>query len=637
MILLHQEILEHAFLQVNRTMIPRLLLSRGRKPSSIFTSSLTISPRWSRRSSLIAPKTLSPTFLNPLPYPSQHTRGNSTERVAITDSPTVISRLRNILVGTAISLALVWGYAYITDTRASFHLLTPSLLRWVYEDAEDAHEAGNRWLKVLYGFGLHPRERGTDDGARDLAIEARPLLVFGHTLSSPIGTSAGIDKAASIPDPLFALGPSIIEVGGATPYPQDGNRRPRVFRLPSQRALINRYGLNSEGADHMAMVLRKRVRAYAYAMGYGIDEEAERGVLDGGAGVPPGSLTDGKLLAVQVAKNKFTPDDDIEAVTRDYVYCVEALARYADIIVVNVSSPNTPGLRGLQSIEPLTKILSGVVEAAEKTDRKTKPAVMVKVSPDEDSEEQVSDICDAVWQSGVGGVIVGNTTKRRPNPLPEGYTLPRQEAIALLEQGGYSGPQLFDRTVALTRRYRRLLDDGLDPDERPGSLSKPQKPAESTTPEKQPSDVPAQLDATTKRDAANLKRSTPEAESHSESQPLIRLPERNNPFSSAESPASPAESPALSSSSHIDQLPRPPSPPAPAPPRPSPSAKSNKKIIFATGGIATGAQALEVLEAGASVAQVYTALVYGGAGTITRIKGEMKEEMKRRKNERAIV
>ena len=74
--------------------------------------------------------------------------------------------------------------------------------------------------------------------------------VFGHTLSNPIGTSAGIDKHAEIPDPLFALGASIIEIGGATPYPQDGNPKPRVFRLPSQKALINRYGLNSEGADN---------------------------------------------------------------------------------------------------------------------------------------------------------------------------------------------------------------------------------------------------------------------------------------------------------------------------------------------------------------------------------------------------
>ena len=93
--------------------------------------------------------------------------------------------------------------------------------------------------------------------------------------------------------------------------------------------------LNSEGADHVALRLRERVRKFAYAHGFGLDEDAEQRVLDGEAGVPPGSLLDGKLMAVQVAKNKFTPDEDIEAVKRDYVYCVDALARYADIIVVN--------------------------------------------------------------------------------------------------------------------------------------------------------------------------------------------------------------------------------------------------------------------------------------------------------------
>ena len=181
---------------------------------------------------------------------------------------------------------------------------------------------------------MHPRERsfGKIDGREaDLTVE-----VFGHTLDNPIGTSAGIDKHAEIPDPLLNLGPAIIELGGATPNPQNGNERPRVWRVSSQKGLVNRYGLNSEGADDMAMRLRKRVRAFAYKMGLGIDEEAEQAVLDGLAGVPGGSLTKGRLMAVQVAKNKGTDERDIDAIRADYVYCVEALARYADIIVVNV-------------------------------------------------------------------------------------------------------------------------------------------------------------------------------------------------------------------------------------------------------------------------------------------------------------
>ena len=193
---------------------------------------------------------------------------------------------------------------------------------------------------------MHPRERqngvvvvgnsgstGQEEKGRrgDLSIE-----VFGHILDNPIGTSAGIDKHADIPDALLALGPAIVELGGATPDPQSGNPRPRVFRLPSQQGLVNRYGLNSEGADDMAMRLRKRVRAFAIQMGLGNDEEAEQAVLNGQAGVPRGSLTKGKLLAVQIAKNKVTDEKDVDAVKRDYVYCVERLGRYADIIVVNV-------------------------------------------------------------------------------------------------------------------------------------------------------------------------------------------------------------------------------------------------------------------------------------------------------------
>jgi dihydroorotate dehydrogenase len=277
--------------------------------------------------------------------------------------------------------------------------------------------------------------------------------------------------------------------------------------------MINRYGLNSKGADHMAEVLRQRVRAYAAANGFGYHDAAEDRVLNGEAGVPPGSLTEGKLLAVQVAKNKLTPESDIAAVTNDYVYCVDRLAPYADIMVVNVSSPNTPGLRGLQAAGPLTEILKGVVGAAKRIDRKTKPFVMVKVSPDEDSEEQVDGICHAIRESGVDGVIVGNTTNRRPSPLPKGYVLPEKEVQTLTQTGGYSGPQLFERTVALVSRYKEKLNNGESP-----------------------------------------------------------------------------------------------------------------KTIFASGGITNGKQAQAVLDAGASVAMMYTAITYGGTGTVTRVKNELRKE-----------
>ncbi len=439
------------------------------------------------------------------------------------EASSLVTRLKNLLYGSSIVLFLGFTYLYASDTRARVHrwLIVPSL-RLLYPDAEEAHEAGTKIFKALYASNLHIRERGSEDEKGDLAV-----TVFGHQLNNPIGTSAGIDKHAEIPDALLALGGAVVEVGGATPYPQDGNPKPRVFRLPGQRALINRYGLNSLGAEDMAMRLRERVRLFAYHHGIGIDEAAEDFVLDGHAGVPPGSLTPGKLLLVQIAKNKFTPEGDIAAVKRDYVFGVEQLGRYADVLVVNVSSPNTPGLRNLQAVGPLTELLSGVVEAAGKIERKERPRVMVKVSPDEDDDLQMRGIAEAVWRSGVDGVIVGNTTKRREGLVPAGQKLSWKEEQLLQEQGGYSGPQMYERTLNLVKRYRQLLDQGL--------------PTSAET-----------------RANENL----------------------------------------------IGQ---------------------ERKVIFATGGITNGAEALGVLQAGASVAMIYTALIFGGVGTISKMKAEMRD------------
>ncbi|KAJ5640861.1 Aldolase-type TIM barrel [Penicillium herquei] len=435
-----------------------------------------------------------------------------------------VRRSRKGIYGTSLALALLFGYIYGTDTRASIHRygMVP-LIRMLFPDAEEAHHFGVDMLKSLYQYGMHPRERGNPDADGALSTE-----VFGYTLSNPIGISAGLDKHADIPDALLDLGPAVVEVGGTTPLPQDGNPKPRVFRVTSQNGMINRYGLNSKGADHMAAVLKQRARDFAYAAGFGDQEGAENRVLNGEANVPPGSLVPGKLLAVQVAKNKLTPDGDIDAIKNDYVYCVDRLAQYADILVVNVSSPNTPGLRDLQAAAPLTAILTAVVGSAKSIDRKTKPFVMVKVSPDEDSDEQISGICEAVWNSGVDGVIVGNTTNRRPDALPQGFELPEKEQQTMKETGGYSGPQLFDRSVALVARYRALLDQG------------PQSEASESAP-----------------------------------------------------------------------------------------AEQARKVIFASGGITNGQQARAALDAGASVAMMYTGITYGGIGTVTRVKEEMRELQKK--------
>lgn len=518
----------------------------------------------------------------------QQRRHESTAAAVATSTANAGSKLVAYIYGTAVIAVLGFGYLYITDTRASIHqwLVVPAL-RLIHYDPEEAHHAGIRYISALYDFNLHPRERGNKDKELgDLRVE-----VFGHVLDNPVGTSAGIDKDAEIPSALFALGPAIVEVGGVTPFPQEGNPKPRVFRIPSQNALINRYGLNSHGAEHVAMQLRERVRSFAYDHGLGLDAESERIVLDGEAQVPPGSLVPGKLLAVQIAKNKNTPDNDIDAVARDYAYCVEHLAKYADILVVNVSSPNTPGLRDLQASGPLTAILSAVVDAAKATNRKTQPAVMVKVSPDEDSDAQIEGICAAVWASGVDGVIVGNTTKKRPNPVPKGFIMPEDETKILLETGGYSGPQMFERTLNLVKRYRSKLDLGPPEDE-------PEVPKLRSSPKPSPDAPPADAASAshaeaTARDEKRLKPETPEAFEESQ-QPLIQLPERH---ATSKAPSEPLAA----------------------------------KVLFATGGITNGEQCLQILNAGASVCQVYTAMMYGGVGTISRIKAEMRAELAEKK------
>ena len=540
-------------------------------------------------------------------------------RFASNDAAAPSNRARSFIYGTGLILTTAFGYYYITDTRASIHqYLAVPALRLLHTDPEEAHHAGIRYIKALYDFSFHPRERSkADQEVGDLKIE-----VFGHVLNNPIGTSAGIDKDGQIPSALLALGPAIVEVGGTTPHPQLGNPKPRVFRIPSQNALINRYGLNSEGAEYVAMQLRERVRQYAYDNGLGLEPESERQVLDGEAEVPPGSLMPGRLLAVQVAKNKTTPDDDIRAIASDYVYCVDHLAKYADILVVNVSSPNTPGLRDLQATGPLTAILSAVVEAAKTCSRRTKPAVMVKVSPDEDSDAQIEGICSAVWASGVDGVIVGNTTKKRPDPAPAGYIMPAREERLLTETGGYSGPQMFERTLDLVGRYRMRLDqipqDDSAPQQTP-SQSSGGGEEKSLAPQSPPATVSSDLspdpaDASAQRDIQRLKPLTREAEKESE-QPLLQIPERHSLDPTPSEPTAPTSDTNTAS----------PSTSTPAVGGLSPE----QKVIFATGGITNGEQCLQILNAGASVCQIYTAMMYGGVGTVTRMKREMREAMRR--------
>jgi dihydroorotate dehydrogenase len=273
--------------------------------------------------------------------------------------------------------------------------------------------------------------------------------------------------------------------------------------------------------------------------------------------------------------------------------------------------------------------LSAVVDDANATDRKIKPLVMVKVSPDEDSDSQIRGICDAVWESGVAGVIVGNTTMGRPDPLPAGYVLPEKEAQAVLETGGYSGPQLFDQTKKLVHKYRKALDDGPSEDTPLPSRSPAATPPQLTEP---PSTADAkavqQVEASTARNVTNLK-PTDEESASSEHQPLIQLPERHSSSPSPESATPPLSITTLSASSSIVPFTGDSSGNNETPQESGKSKALNSapKVIFASGGITNGGQALEVLNAGASVAMCYTAVVYGGVGTVSRMKAEMRDKI----------
>lgn len=231
--------------------------------------------------------------------------------------------------------------------------------------------------------------------------------VFGLTFPNPVGLAAGFDKDAKYTDDLACLGFGFIEIGTVTPLPQPGNDAPRLFRLPADKALINRMGFNNEGAAAAAERLKKR----------------EIPVIVGG----------------NIGKNKTTPN---EKAADDYEKCFEALYGVVDYFTVNVSSPNTPHLRALQEKEPLTQLLHRLQQR-----NAGKPApkpILLKIAPDL-TNGQLDDIIDIVRSTGMAGIVATNTTISR-----EGlHTDPA--AVAEIGAGGLSGGPLRERATAVIR------------------------------------------------------------------------------------------------------------------------------------------------------------------------------------------
>lgn len=263
-------------------------------------------------------------------------------------------------------------------------------------------------------------------GALALAGGAKPpqaaaVEVMGLKFPSPVGLAAGMDKDARHVEAMSALGFGFIEVGTLTPKPQPGNEQPRLFRLPADRALINRMGFNNSGVVEAVERLRKR----------------KPGIIVGG----------------NIGKNKVTPN---EQAVNDYLICFEALYPVVDYFVVNVSSPNTPGLRELQEKGPLLEILGKLKERSDQMirrseDQKMKPRpILLKIAPDL-TEAQLDDVCAVVKESGIAGVIATNTTISR-----ETLTTPKSEVEAM-GAGGVSGAPVRKRSTEVVRYLRERL------------------------------------------------------------------------------------------------------------------------------------------------------------------------------------
>lgn len=236
--------------------------------------------------------------------------------------------------------------------------------------------------------------------------------VLGRTFANPLGVAAGLDKEAALVLPLSRLGFGFVEVGSITPLPQPGNPRPRLFRLARDHAVINRMGFNSAGletAEGHLKVLRDR---------------PYRGVV-----------------GVNLGKNKGST-----SAFEDYSQGITKLSRYADYTVINVSSPNTPGLRALQGKEELDALVCGLKAVMSALPKEDQSPLVLKIAPDLVDADK-SDIADVVLSRGLDGVIVSNTTLERPDHL---------RSSCKEEQGGLSGAPLFDLSTAVLKEFYQL-------------------------------------------------------------------------------------------------------------------------------------------------------------------------------------
>lgn len=265
--------------------------------------------------------------------------------------------------------------------------------------AETAH---NYTLFALKN-GVYPRYKA----------EPQPCLqqsLLGLNFDSPVGLAAGFDKNAETMRAMFGMGMSFVEIGTVTPKPQAGNPRPRVFRNPENEAVINRMGFPNLGADFFKNNLLAFLK----------------------------DKTPNQILGINIGKNKDTEDP-----YADYVSLIESLGNDADYITVNISSPNTPGLRDLQKIEILAQLIDQVIAARKKYCKKHKPPLLFKLAPDL-SDSEIDAIASLFLDKKLDGIILANTTLDRPDYLPEEFRN---------QQGGLSGKPARDKSTASIHRF----------------------------------------------------------------------------------------------------------------------------------------------------------------------------------------
>lgn len=273
--------------------------------------------------------------------------------------------------------------------------------------AETAHELTIDGLSALGHLKL--------TGLLPTLKQQKAVNVFGIEFPNAVGLAAGLDKNGDAIDALGALGFGFIEVGTVTPKPQPGNPTPRLFRIPEKEAIINRMGFNNKGVDYLV----KRLKKTTYS----------------------------GVIGVNIGKNKDTPED--EAVN-DYLICLEKVYEVADYIVINLSSPNTPGLRNLQFGDNLSNLIQALKERQQALDEHAEHTpILIKIAPDL-TEEDIVELAGTFNSLNVEGVIATNTTISRVTV---------EGCLHSDEQGGLSGAPVRDASNQVLKRFRELLDD----------------------------------------------------------------------------------------------------------------------------------------------------------------------------------